>query len=128
MFIYCGYLFKVSAAPFHNWAPDVYQNTPTVVTMMLITIPKISIMTALFTLTKEFINTKVMFVLLVVAIASIVIGTVTGLVQTQLRRLMAFSTISHVGFIVLCLSLGTESSSNALIFYVVQYSLSTLLI
>jgi len=128
MFIYCGYIFKVSAAPFHNWAPDVYQNTPTVVTMILITIPKISIMTALFTLTNEFINTGVMFVLLVVSIASIVIGTVTGLVQTQLRRLMAFSTISHVGFIVLCLSIGTESSSNALIFYVVQYSVSTLII
>lgn len=128
MFIYCGYIFKVSAAPFHNWAPDVYQNTPTVVTMMLITVPKISIMTALFTLTKEFISTKVVFILLVVAIASLVIGTVTGLVQTQLRRLLAFSTISHVGFIVLCLSLETESSNNALIFYIVQYSLSTLLI
>mgnify|MGYP001023445201 FL=1 len=128
MFIYCGYIFKVSAAPFHNWAPDVYQNTPTVVTMMLITLPKISIMTALFTLTKEFIDTKVVFILLVVAIASLVIGTVTGLVQTQLRRLLAFSTISHVGFIVLCLSLETESSNNALIFYIVQYSLSTLLI
>lgn len=127
MFIYCGYIFKVSAAPFHNWAPDVYQNTPTVVTMMLITLPKISIMTALFTLTKEFISTKVVFILLVVAIASLVIGTVTGLVQTQLRRLLAFSTISHVGFIVLCLSLETESSNNALIFYIVQYSLSTLL-
>jgi len=128
MFINCGYIFKVSAAPFHNWAPDVYQNTPTVVTMMLITLPKISIMTALFTLTKEFIDTKVVFILLVVAIASLVIGTVTGLVQTQLRRLLAFSTISHVGFIVLCLSLETESSNNALIFYIVQYSLSTLLI
>lgn len=128
MFIYCGYIFKVSAAPFHNWAPDVYQNTPTVVTMMLITLPKISIMTALFTLTKEFIDTNVVFILLVVAIASLVIGTVTGLVQTQLRRLLAFSTISHVGFIVLCLSLETESSNNALIFYIVQYSMSTLLI
>ena len=128
MFIYSGYIFKVSAAPFHNWAPDVYQNTPTVVTMMLITLPKISIMTALFTLTKEFISTKVVFILLVVAIASLVIGTVTGLVQTQLRRLLAFSTISHVGFIVICLSLETESSNNALIFYIVQYSLSTLLI
>lgn len=128
MFIYCGYIFKVSAAPFHNWAPDVYQNTPTVVTMMLMTLPKISIMTALFTLTKEFIDTKVVFILLVVAIASLVIGTVTGLVQTQLRRLLAFSTISHVGFIVLCLSLETESSNNALIFYIVQYSMSTLLI
>lgn len=128
MFIYCGYLFKVSAAPFHNWAPDVYQNTPTVVTIMLITIPKVSIMTALFTLTNSFKDTKVMFVLLVVAIASIMIGTVTGLVQTQLRRLMAFSTISHVGFMVLCLSIGTESSNNALIFYIVQYSLSTILI
>ena len=127
MFIYCGYIFKVSAAPFHNWAPDVYQNTPTVVTMMLITLPKISIMTALFTLTKEFISTKVVFILLVVAIASLVIGTVTGLVQTQLRRLLAYSTISHVGFIVICLSLETESSNNALIFYIVQYSLSTLL-
>ncbi|KAI7933195.1 hypothetical protein MJO29_016978 [Puccinia striiformis f. sp. tritici] len=113
---------KVSAAPFHNWAPDVYQNTPTVVTMMLMTLPKISIMTALFTLTKEFIDTKVVFILLVVAIASLVIGTVTGLVQTQLRRLLAFSTISHVGFIVLCLSLETESSNNALIFYIVQYT------
>lgn len=130
MFIYCGYIFKVSAAPFHNWAPDVYQNTPTVVTMILITIPKISIMTALFTLTKEFIvrNTGVVYVLLVVAIASLVIGTVTGLVQTQLRRLIAFSTVSHVGFIVLCLSLETGSSNNAMIFYIVQYSLSTLLI
>ena len=128
MFIYCGYIFKVSAAPFHNWAPDVYQNTPTVVTMLLITLPKISIMTALFTLTKEFIDTNVVFILLVVAIASLVIGTVTGLVQTQLRRLLAFSTISHVGFIVLCLSLETESSNNALIFYIVQYSMSTLLI
>lgn len=92
------------------------------------TIPKISIMTALYTLTQEFINTKVIYVLLVVAITSIILGTVTGLVQTQLRRLMAFSTISHVGFIVLCLSLGTETSSNALIFYIVQYSLSTILI
>ena len=128
MFIYCGYIFKVSAAPFHNWAPDVYQNTPTVVTMLLITLPKISIMTALFTLTKEFIDTNVVFILLVVAIASLVIGTVTGLVQTQLRRLLAFSTISHVGFMVLCLSLETESSNNALIFYIVQYSMSTLLI
>ncbi|KNF06925.1 NADH dehydrogenase subunit 2 (mitochondrion) [Puccinia striiformis f. sp. tritici PST-78] len=127
MFIYSGYIFKVSAAPFHNWAPDVYQNTPTVVTMMLITLPKISIMTALFTLTKELIDTKVVFILLVVAIASLVIGTVTGLVQTQLRRLLAYSTISHVGFIVICLSLETESSNNALIFYIVQYSLSTLL-
>ena len=128
MFIYCGYLFKVSAAPFHNWAPDVYQNTSTVVTMMLITIPKVSIMTALYTLTDTFNDTKVMFVLLVVSIASIVLGTVTGLVQTQLRRLIAFSTISHVGFIVLCLSMGTESSHSALIFYIVQYSLSTILI
>ena len=132
MFIYCGYIFKVSAAPFHNWAPDVYQNTPTVVTMILITIPKISIMTALFTLTKEFIviiiNTGVVYILLVVAIASLVIGTVTGLVQTQLRRLVAFSTVSHVGFIVLCLSLEAGSSNNAMIFYIVQYSLSTLLI
>ena len=95
--------------------------------MMLITLPKISIMTALFTLTKELIDTKVVFILLVVAIASLVIGTVTGLVQTQLRRLLAYSTISHVGFIVICLSLETESSNNALIFYIVQYSLSTLL-
>lgn len=96
--------------------------------MMLITIPKVSIITALFTLTKEFIDTKVMFVLLVVSVASIVIGAVTGLVQTQLRRLLAFSTINHVGFIVLCLGLGVESSINALIFYVFQYSLSTILI
>lgn len=95
---------------------------------MLITIPKISIMTALYTLTQEFINTKVMFILLVVAITSIILGSVTGLAQTKLRRLLAFSTISHVGFIVLCLSLGTESSNNALIFYMVQYSLSTIII
>nr|YP_003795685.1 NADH dehydrogenase subunit 2 [Phakopsora meibomiae]ACT36167.1 NADH dehydrogenase subunit 2 [Phakopsora meibomiae] len=128
IFIYCGYLFKVSAAPFHNWAPDVYQNTPTVVTMMLITIPKVSIIAALFTLTNKFIDTNVIYALLVVSVASIVIGAVTGLVQTQLRRLMAFSTINHVGFIVLCLSIGAESSSNALIFYVFQYSLSTILI
>ncbi|EGF96909.1 uncharacterized protein MELLADRAFT_91984 [Melampsora larici-populina 98AG31] len=79
---------STSLANMSNWisTPDVYQNTPTVVTIMLITIPKISIMTALYTLTQEFYKYE---------------GTVTGLVQTQLRRLLAFSTISHVGFIVL---------------------------
>lgn len=96
--------------------------------MMLITLPKVSIITALFTITNKFINTNVMYALLVVSVYSIVIGAVTGLVQTQLRRLIAFSTINHVGFIVLCLGLGVESSSNALIFYVLQYSLSTIII
>lgn len=93
--------------------------------MMLITIPKVSIITALFTLTNKFIDTNVMYALLLVSISSIVIGAVTGLVQTQLRRLMAFSTINHVGFIVLCLSLGAEYS---MIFYVFQYSVSTIII
>ncbi|CAH7670158.1 hypothetical protein PPACK8108_LOCUS4862 [Phakopsora pachyrhizi] len=96
IFIYSGYLFK---------------NTPTVVTMMLITLPKVLIITALFTITNKFINTNVMYALLVVSVSSIVIGAVTGLVQTQLRRLIAFSTINHVGFIVLCLGLGVESST-----------------
>lgn len=128
MFIFSGFIFKVSAAPFHNWAPDVYQNTPTVVTMALITLPKIGIVTALFTITNEFITTQVMCILLVVAVISIMMGTVTGLVQTQLRRLLAFSTISHVGLIIICLSLETKTSNNALLFYIVQYSISSILI
>ncbi|KAI8444046.1 various chains-domain-containing protein [Phakopsora pachyrhizi] len=113
------WISSTSIGPFSNaglglifiYTPDVYQNTPTVVTMMLITLPKVSIITALFTITNKFINTNVMYALLVVSVSSIVIGAVTGLVQTQLRRLIAFSTINHVGFIVLCLGLGVESST-----------------
>ncbi|KAI8445541.1 hypothetical protein BY996DRAFT_6434616 [Phakopsora pachyrhizi] len=103
------WISSTSIGPFSNaglglifiYTPDVYQNTPTVV----------SIITALFTITNKFINTNVMYALLVVSVSSIVIGAVTGLVQTQLRRLIAFSTINHVGFIVLCLGLGVESST-----------------
>lgn len=151
IFIILGLLFKVSAAPLHNWAPSVYDASPTIVTIWLTIMPKIGILvflldfvtqsignigitTSLFSdmsiLSSNFINFKdsIKLLLLVSSALSLIIGTVVGLAQTRIKRLLAYSTISHIGFILLSLAISTESSIEALIFYIIQYTISNLVI
>ena len=151
IFIILGLLFKVSAAPLHNWAPSVYDASPTIVTIWLTIMPKIGILvflldfvtqsignigitTSLFSdmsiLSSNFINYKdsIKLLLLVSSALSLIIGTVVGLAQTRIKRLLAYSTISHIGFILLSLAISTESSIEALIFYIIQYTISNLVI
>ena len=127
-----GFLFKVSAAPFHFWSPDVYDAIPTVVTTFVAIVAKISILIFLLELvhytnnslfTSEFSWTSS---LLISSLLSLIIGTVVGLTQFRIKRLFAYSTISHLGFILLALSINSIESIQAFIFYLIQYSLSNL--
>jgi NADH-ubiquinone oxidoreductase chain 2 len=132
LFMSVGFLFKVSAAPFHFWSPDVYDAIPTIVTTFVAIIAKISIF--IFLLELVHYTSKSMFdmdfswtmSLLFSSLLSLVIGTIVGLTQSRIKRLYAFSTISHVGFILLALSIHSVESTQAFMFYLMQYSISNL--
>lgn len=145
--IIIGLLFKISAAPFHNWAPDVYDDSPTIVTIWLTIMPKISIvifLLELYTHLESFgsvlsIGTVVdtlasnegsgyvlKNILLLSSLLSLIIGTIVGLAQSKIKRLLAYSTISHVGFMLLAIAINTEQSIDSLLFYIIQYSLTNL--
>jgi NADH-ubiquinone oxidoreductase chain 2 len=134
-----GFLFKVAAAPLHNWAPDVYDGVPTIVTSWLTTMPKISIFVFLLELQSGlqgsfeslslFISNDTSIniwknLLLIASLLSLIIGTVVGLSQYRIKRLLAYSTISHVGFLLLALAINTEESIESFLFYLIQYSLT----
>ena len=127
-----GFLFKVSAAPFHFWSPDVYDSIPTIVTTFVAIIAKISIF--IFFLELVHYTSKSLFAfnftwttsLLVSSLLSLIVGTVVGLTQFRIKRLYAYSTISHIGFILLALSIHSIESIQAFIFYIMQYSISNL--
>jgi len=127
-----GFLFKISAAPFHFWSPFVYDAIPTIVTTFVAIIAKISIFIFLLELVHYTNNSLFGFQfnwtsgLLLSSLLSLIIGTIVGLTQFRIKRLFAYSTISHVGFILLALSINSIESIQAFIFYLMQYSISNL--
>ena len=125
-----GFLFKISAAPFHFWSPDVYDAIPTIVTTFVAIVAKISILVFLLELIyytgNNLNNYNWTYSLVISSILSLIIGTVAGLTQFRIKRLFAYSTISHIGFILLALSISSIESSQAFIFYLIQYSISNL--
>ena len=127
-----GFLFKISAAPFHFWSPDVYDAIPTIVTTFVAIIAKISILIFLLELIHYTSNFYFAFNfswtsgLLFSSFLSLITGTVLGLSQFRIKRLFAYSTISHLGFLLLALSINSLESIQAFIFYLMQYSISNL--
>ena len=125
-----GFLFKVSAAPFHFWAPDVYDGIPTIVTTYVAIVAKISIFAFFLELVYyteySYFDISWKNVLLLSSLFSLIIGSVLGLTQFRIKRLLAYSTISHIGFILLALTINSEESIQSYIFYILQYSLSNL--
>ena len=139
IFIFAGFLIKIAAAPLHNWAPDVYDESPTIVTIWLTIMPKISILifileifTQITTVNPilESLNSigfnSIKYLLLISSLFSLIIGTVVGLAQTKIKRLLAYSTISHIGFILLALAINSEQSIDSFIFYIIQYTITNL--
>jgi|ERR1700733_2621738 len=176
--IIIGFLFKIAAAPLHNWSPDVYDDTPTIVTIWLTIMPKIAILILLLELQTQIgfiggLNSLTINIngyseilhsinslsaqissngiianislfspfnllkgensiyllknlLLISSLLSLIIGTVVGLAQTRIKRLLAYSTISHIGFILLALAINTEQSIDSLLFYIIQYTITNL--
>jgi len=173
--IIIGFLFKISAAPFYQWAPDVYDGVPTIVTVWLTIVVKLTILIFLqglieFTIpdSTSLINNYVALayhgvtgsgaalisqddsnilstlltslgsaglsvgtvqiknLLLISSLLSLLVGTIAGLSQIKVKRLLAFSSISHVGFLLLALGIYTQKSVDSFIFYLVQYSITSL--
>lgn len=137
VFLVAGLAFKLGAVPFHMWVPDVYQGSPTAVTLVLAAAPKL----AAFAITLRILvvglgdlTTDWQPMLLILAFLSLAIGNLTAIMQTNFKRMLAYSTISHMGFILLGLASGsldgdkqfdTESYGSAL-FYMLTYVLTTL--
>jgi NADH-ubiquinone oxidoreductase chain 2 len=142
IFIFVGFLLKVAAAPLHNWAPDVYDESPTIVTIWLTIMPKISILIFILEIftqitsvipNLEILDTvsglglnTIINLLLISSLFSLIIGTVVGLAQTKIKRLLAYSTISHIGFILLSLAINSKQAIDSFIFYIIQYTLTNL--
>ena len=134
--IFVGYLLKVSAAPLHNWAPDVYDESPTIVTIWLTIMPKISILILILEIFTQITSVNpvleslglntLKYLLLISSLFSLIIGTVVGLTQIKIKRLLAYSTISHIGFILLALAINSVQSIDSFIFYILQYTLTNL--
>ncbi len=127
-----GFLFKVSAAPFHFWSPDVYDAIPTIVTTFVAIVAKISILVFLLEIVHYTSNLFFSdnfawtYSLLLSSFLSLLVGTVLGLTQFRIKRLLAYSTISHLGFILLAMTINSLESIQAFVFYLMQYSISNL--
>ena len=113
-------LFKLSAAPFHMWAPDVYEGAPTTTTALLATVPKIGVFSILVQIGP------VTNVVLVCAVLSIVYGAIGALNQTKIKRLLAYSGIGHMGFILFGVAIGSFESIQASLIYMVIYVIITI--
>ena len=137
-----GFLFKVTASPFHSWSPDVYDAIPTIVTTFVAILAKISIFILLLELVNyttslsasEYqskqentpLNFSWTFTFLISSLLSLLVGSLAGLTQFRIKRLYAYSTISHIGFILLALTVNSIESIQSFIFYLIQYSVVNL--
>ena len=129
VFLVVGVAFKFGAVPFHMWVPDVYQGAPSSVTLFVATAPKIASFALAFRLLAGGLGQVAgtwMQMLSIVAIASLVLGNVVAIAQTSLKRMLAYSAIGNVGFILLGFVAGTEQGYEAALYYTVVYVLMTL--
>lgn len=121
-----GIFFKLNLAPFHMWAPDVYQGSATSVTMLIASLPKIAIVSVLSYLLgdvfQKYINYNFQMLLIIIGILSMFVGNIGAILQTNIKRLLAYSAIGHVGFILLGLGANNLSGRFAANFYVVIYA------
>jgi NADH-quinone oxidoreductase subunit N len=123
-FLVAGIAFKFGAVPFHMWAPDVYQGAPTVVTLYVGTAPKLGALAlAIRVLVEGMPGAGEVWqtMLAALAVLSLVLGNVAAIAQTNIRRMLAYSTIAHVGFILLGFVPGTPQGIQAALYYTVVY-------
>ncbi|MBZ0073063.1 MAG: NADH-quinone oxidoreductase subunit NuoN [Gammaproteobacteria bacterium] len=128
-FIVLGVAFKFGAVPFHMWLPDVYEGAPTPVTIYVGTAPKIAAFAmAMRLLTEALGGVQADWggMLIILAVLSLALGNIVAIAQTNLKRMLAYSTISHVGFLLLGLLAGTAGGYAAAMFYTIIYAIMAL--
>lgn len=128
VFIVIGIGFKFGAVPFHMWLPDVYQGAPTAMTLFVATAPKIAAFALLIRMLVDGLgdlHAQWQDMVIMLAVLSMIIGNLLAIAQTNLKRMLAYSTISHVGFLLLGLVAGTNAGYAAAMFYTLIYALMT---
>ena len=126
VFVVVGIAFKFGAAPFHMWVPDVYHGAPTAITLFIGSAPKIAAFGLAYRLLEDGaggVSADWRIMISWLAMLSLVIGNVVAIAQTNLKRMLAYSTISHVGFLFLGMSAGTPEGYAAAMFYAITYAL-----
>lgn len=124
--IFIGMLFKIAAVPFHFWAPDVYEGSPTLTTALMSTLAKVVAIATLYKLVKTMnadISAEFQLVIVVISIASMTVGNIMALRQVNVKRMLAFSGISHAGFMLMTL-LSIGEASGTLLYYTSAYALA----
>ncbi len=125
VFLVAGLAFKLGAAPFHMWLPDVYQGAPTPITLFISAGPKLAAFGMAYRLLEGGLgpmSEQWQLLLAGLAAASLVVGNVIAIAQTNLKRMLAYSTVSHIGFLLLGLAGGGERGYAAALFYAISYA------
>src|SRR5207344_3491075 len=129
VFLFAGFCFKVSAVPFHMWTPDVYEGAPTPITAFFAAAPKVAGI-AIFVRTTIVafpeITSQWRQIVIFVAIASMVLGAFAAIGQRNIKRLMAYSSIGHMGFALVGLASGTVEGAQGVLVYIAIYVAMTL--
>jgi NADH-quinone oxidoreductase subunit N len=123
-FVVVGVAFKFGAVPFHMWVPDVYHGAPTAVTLLLSSAPKLASFALAYRLLAEGLSGLLpgwQDMLVLLSVLAMAIGNVVAIAQTNLKRMLAYSTISHVGFILLGILAGTSEGYQAALYYTITY-------
>ena len=121
-----GMFFKIAAAPFHFWAPDVYEGSPAITTATMSTLAKVVAVATLYKLMSSFmpqLSDHFQMVIVIVSILSMSIGNIMALRQSNVKRMLAFSGISHAGFMLMAL-LSISTAANTLLYYTAAYALA----
>ena len=129
VFVVSGLAFKFGAVPFQMWVPDVYQGAPTSITMLIGSVPKFAAFAIAIRLLAQGLQPLTadwQDMLLIMAVLSIAIGNLTAIAQTNLKRMLAYSTISHIGFLLFGLMSGSMNGFTSSMFYISAYVLMTL--
>ena len=124
VFLICGFAFKASAVPFHMWTPDVYEGSPTPVTAFFATVPKLAavgvLLRVLFDCFGQLVESWQQIVI-IISVLSMFLGSVAAIGQNNIKRLMAYSSIGHIGFVLMGVASGTDKGVSAVLIYMVLY-------
>ena len=129
LFILVGLLFKVSAAPFHFWAPDVYEGSPTLITMFMATVVKIAAFAAFYRLFSTcFISLADTWIPVVAGLSAItmLVGNIMAVFQSSFKRMLAYSSIAHAGYMMMAIAAMNEISAGSIFLYALAYSVGSL--
>jgi len=126
VFMVAGVAFKLGAAPFHMWLPDVYQGAPTPVALFISSAPKLAAFAMAWRLLETGVGPlapELQYLLATLAALSLIVGNLMALTQTNIKRMLAYSTVSHIGFLLMGIAGGGEKGYSAAMFYAIAYAL-----